>query len=233
MRAFFTALAVLFAAFAASAQEAGNSVGAGRSESAESGDGIAKNAYSGPAATPVHTYDTSGIAPLPPLVSQADSLHLPAMSLCGQVMPIGMYPLACGGWYDWDLHKGLNVNVGASVFAQFGKNARRGAGFSQNISMMYAAPLTGKLSLAVGGYLNNTFWARSSFRDAGLSAVLGYKFNERWEAYVYGQKSLVDNRKMPLCLRGFCGMGDRIGAAVKYNFSESSSIQISVESSSR
>lgn len=233
MRYVFTTLAMLFAVLAASAQDIGKGVSVERNEEAALGDDAALRPHSADVASPVHAYDASDIAPLPPLASPEDSLHLPAMNLRGQVMSVGTYPLMWGGWHDWELHKGLNVNVGASVFAQFGKNARRGAGFSQSISMMYAVPLTGKLSLAVGGYLNNTFWAHSSFRDAGVSAVLGYKFNERWEAYVYGQKSLTDNLRMSPYLRDICGAGDRIGAAVKYNFSESSSIQISIESSGR
>lgn len=184
-------------------------------------------------AMPTHTYDTSGFAPS--LLQQAatDSLHLPLLNMKGQVMPIGMYPLAWCGWNNWDLHKGLNVTVGASVFAQFGKHAHHGAGFSQNISMMYAMPITDKLSFAVGGYFNNTYWAHDNFRDTGLTAVLGYKFNEHWEAYVYGQKSITNNYQMSPYLYNIGNMGDRIGAAVKYNFNESSSIQLSVETSNR
>ena len=66
-----------------------------------------------------------------------DSLYLPLLNRFGQTRSIGIYPLWWGGWYDWQLHKGLNVNLGASVFAQFGKNAwHKGAGFqpSQTIS---------------------------------------------------------------------------------------------------
>lgn len=167
------------------------------------------------------------------LYQHRDSLHLPPLTLNGHVMPIGMYPLSWGGWYWWDLHKGLNVNVGASVFAQFGKHARHGAGFSQNISAMYAMPLTDKLSLAVGGYLNNVYWAHDSYRDAGVSAVLGYQFDENWEAYLYAQKSLVDNNKFhrftPYPLYDMGELRDRIGAAVKYNFSPNFSVQLSVE----
>lgn len=164
------------------------------------------------------------------LYQYRDSLHLPPLSFNGHVRPIGMYPLSWGGWYSWDLHKGLNVSVGASVFAQFGKHARHGAGFSQNFSAMYAMPLTDKLSLAIGGYMNNVYWAHDSYRDAGVSAVLGYQFDERWEAYLYAQKSLVDNKKfMPYPLYDMGELRDRIGAAVKYNFSPNFSVQISVE----
>ena len=62
---------------------------------------------------------------------------------------------------------------------------------------MYATPLNEKLSLARGGYLNNLYWQHNSMRDAGLSAVLGYQFDEHWEAYLYGQKSIVANGFTP------------------------------------
>ncbi len=158
-----------------------------------------------------------------------DSLHIPTMNRYGQVASINMYPLYLGGWSDWNLHSGLNVNLGASVFAQFGKHANHGAGFSQDISAMYAMPVTGKLSFAVGGYYNNIYWAHDSYQDAGLSAVLGYKFDEHWEAYLYGQKSLVNNHNIPYTLYDMNALGDRIGAAVKYNFNPNFSVQVSFE----
>ena len=157
-----------------------------------------------------------------------DSLHLPVLNSFGQVPYIGMYPLGWGGMYNWDLHEGLNVSLGASAFAAFGKHAPRGAGFSQNISAMYAVPLSGKLSFAVGGYFNNVYWTSRSYQTAGLNAVLGYKFNERWEAYLYGQKSVV-NKRMPPLLYDMNDLGDRIGAAVKYNFSHNFSVRVSIE----
>ncbi|WP_308269303.1 hypothetical protein [Prevotella sp.] len=126
-------------------------------------------------------------------VEMQDSLHLPKMNMYGQPETIAHYPLNFGGWYDWGLHKGLNVQIGASVFAQFGKGAHSGAGFQQNIAMMYATPINDKLSVAVGGYMNNINYAGDNWRDAGLSAVIGYRFNEHWEAYVYGQKSITNN----------------------------------------
>ena len=160
----------------------------------------------------------------------SDSLHLPVLNRFGQIpyYYIGMYPSLWGGYPSWYLHEGLNVNVGASVFAQFGKNAYHGAGFTQDLSMMYAAPLTKKLSMAVGGYVNNLFWMHDTFRDGGLNAVLSYRFDDHWEAYLYGQKSLV-HTKMPMPLYGMSNIGDRIGAAVRYNFSPSFSIQVNVE----
>lgn len=97
--------------------------------------------------------------------------------------------------YGYGLHKGLNVSLGASAFATFGKNVPHKGGFSQNINATYLAPLTkdGKLWIAGGGYFNNTFWGSDSYRDVGLYAIMGYKFNEHWEAYMYGQLSLSNN----------------------------------------
>lgn len=166
-----------------------------------------------------------------------DSLALPRLNYLGQMaQPIhrwyGMSPVYGGmglGWDNWELHKGLNMNLGASVFAQFGKHARHGAGFSQNIAAMYAMPLSKNLSFAAGGYLNNTYWGHDTYRDAGLSAVLGYRFNDHWEAYLYGQKSLVSSNYIPYPLYDMNALGDRIGAAVKYNVNKNFSITLSVD----
>ena len=158
-----------------------------------------------------------------------DSLHMPLLNQYGQMPYINSYPMYWGGYYNWLLHKGLNVNVGASVFASFGKHAARGAGFQQNISAMYAMPLTDKLSIAVGGYLNNVWWQRNNYRDAGINGVLSYRFNEHWEAYLYGQKSFLDKNRIPWPLYDMSELGDRIGAAVRYNVNPSFSIQVSVE----
>lgn len=158
-----------------------------------------------------------------------DSLSLPPLNRYGG-MRLCSCPTDFFGLYDWDLHKGLNVNLGLSVFATFGKHAPKGAGFSQNIAAMYAVPLTGRLSLAVGGYFNNISWTGHIYRDAGFNAMLGYRFNERWEAYLYGQKSMTNNR-IPMPLYDMGDMGDRIGAAVRYNVSPSFSIQMSVSRS--
>lgn len=160
-------------------------------------------------------------------MQHTDSLHLPAFDSLGR-MYVNMYPLDWCGAYNWDLHTGLNVNLGASVFASFGKGAWRGSGFGQNIAAMYAIPVNNKLSIAVGGYLNHLYWTSDSYMDAGLNAVIGYKFDEHWEGYIYGQKSLT-NKRMPYPLYDIGNIGDRIGAAVKYNFSPSFSIQVAVE----
>ena len=164
-------------------------------------------------------------------LAAADSLHLPVLNRYGQTY-INMYPYDWVGFYDWQLHKGLNVSLGASVFATFGDSPWKGAGFAQSISAMYAVPITSKLSLAVGGYMNNLYWSHDAYRDAGFNAVLGYKFDEHWEGYVFGQKSLL-NKSMPMPLYDMGRIGDRIGAAIKYNFNPSFSIKVTVEAEKR
>ena len=158
-----------------------------------------------------------------------DSLHLPLMDASGRVLSAGYMPFGLMNWSSFGLHRGLNLSVGASVFAQFGKHAHGGVGFTQHISALYAMPLTNRLSLAVGGYFDQMQWNHNTVHDAGLTAVLGYQFNEHWEAYLYGQKSLVNSRDVPYYLYDIGAVGDKIGAAVKYNFNPSLSIQMSVE----
>ena len=163
--------------------------------------------------------------------------HLPVLTETGLVPPLshygygyGMPWLGWGSWGMWRLHEGLNVSLGLSVFSTFGSgDTWSGAGFAQNLSMMYATSLTNKMSLAVGGYMKNASWAHDSYRDAGLSAVLGYQFDEHWEAYLYAQKSIVQNKLMPLPLRDITNMGDRIGVGVEYHFSPAFSIGVSFE----
>lgn len=194
-----------------------------------------------PAVGDVDTYSAGVMrqyAPLPPSLhfepwtATNDSLHLPALTNDGRMMPLGYYPMSPFGWGSfgtWRLHEGLNFSLGASVFAQFGRNAHHGAGFGQSISAMYAMPITDKLSFAVGGYLNNVYWHRDASREAGLTAVMGYKFNDHWEAYLYGQKTLTNSRNIPYPLYDMGWMGDRIGAAVRYNINPSISIHVSME----
>lgn len=97
--------------------------------------------------------------------------------------------------YGWGLHKGLNLSVDLSVFATFGKHAPHWGGFTQTINATYLTPLTkdNKLWMALGTYLNNINYGGDNFRDGGVYGILGFKFNEHWEAYVYGQVSVANN----------------------------------------
>ena len=168
-------------------------------------------------------------------------VHLPTLTDRGTMAPINMFPYYGWNYGLWDLHPGLNVSLGASVSVAFGKGAYSGAGFEQNISMMYAVPLSKRLSLAIGGYFENINWGRYTSRDAGLNAVLGYQFNDHWSAYAYLQKSLVSHN-LPAYMNGWGGygygfgrgdIGDRIGAAVRYSPNKNFSFEVSVEADRR
>lgn len=91
------------------------------------------------------------------------------------------------------LHQGLNASLGLSVMAGFGKGAPHGAGFAQNLSATYLAPLGKKGWLAAGGYVDHLNWDGMNITNGGLQASLGYQFNDQWSAWVYGQKSIVNN----------------------------------------
>ena len=161
----------------------------------------------------------------------------------------------------WQVHEGLNLNVGAAVFTQLGSGRRKGVGLQQDLNMLYVVPINNRLFAAGGFYLNNINWGGSNMRNVGVSAVAGYKFDEHWEAYVYGQKSITGNAHrflgyMPYSTcNAHCGMGgiggfsnfygmptlspydldcmgDRLGATVRYNFNSSTSIEVSIETRS-
>lgn len=175
---------------------------------------------------------TSATAFRPAGIETADNpLPLPQVSTNGTFHRFTPIAFAWDWGSSWDLHKGLNLHLGASVFSSFGKHRFNGSGFSQRIAAMYAVPLSAKLSLAAGGFFNNTLWREKNYHTAGLSAVLGYKFNERWEAYLYAQKAIVQKTALPLLWYDYQSIGDRIGAAVKYNITPNFSIQMSVEQS--
>ncbi len=140
------------------------------------------------------------------------------------------------------LHTGLNVSLSMSVFAQFGKHARGGAGFTQSIDATYVQPLGRKAWLAVGGYVDHTNWNGDSFTTGGLYGELGYQFDDYWAAYIYGRKSLVNDGSLGygypmgydyygLYDTGMMGydLGDKLGAAVRWTPNEKFSMQLSVE----
>lgn len=162
-----------------------------------------------------------------------DSLvALPALSSFNGV-PIS-YPYSMYGTFDdWCLHKGINASMGMSVTVGLGSDSYSGAGFSQNLAVMYATDINKRFSIAVGGYFNHLDWNGAGYKDAGFSAILGYHIDDRWDAYVYAQKSLV-NPRIPRYLRYIdSNIGDRIGAMVSYKLSPSTTVSVSVETVKR
>ena len=121
--------------------------------------------------------------------------NLPLITENGQtVTPNDFYYPAWGyGVGAWRLHKGLNINLGASAFASFGHGSNHGAGFSQDVSLMYVTNLSKKATLAVGGYVNHLTYRGDNYFVGGINAVFGYQFNEHWSAYAFVQKAFTSN----------------------------------------
>lgn len=79
---------------------------------------------------------------------------LPAIDNNGQVeIDNSFYPTPYWAWNTWPLHKGLNVNLGTSVFANFGGNGHHGAGFTQDVSLMYVTNLSKRQHLQLAATL--------------------------------------------------------------------------------
>ena len=217
---------MLLLGFVANAQETGTSLG-----SSSTTDRQERMATEPLTTEPMGL--TADVLPPVEVATAEDSLHLhlPMLNQWG-LMPRLMYsPIWWGGWNSWDLHEGLNVSMGASVFSTFGSgHSYHGAGFTQNVAALYARPLTDKLSFAVGGYFHRVSWAHDSWKDAGLTGLLSYRFNDHWEAYLYGQKSFIDKNvpRHPL-LYDMAGFGDRIGATLRYNLNRMVSFEVNVE----
>ena len=135
------------------------------------------------------------------------------------------------GYGDWQLHEGMNLTFGASVFASFGKNAYHGVGFGQNLAMMYAHPLSNRLTAAAGVYMNNLVWGAETYRTAGLTALLNYQLSERLDAFVFGQKQLLTNVPLPMRFFNWSEVGDRIGVGLHYKVTPAFSFSASFSSS--
>lgn len=220
-------IAALFCTALPAQNESNASDIAPRSSEAAMADTVVVAASS---ATPPAASSATSLAASSATSIASSPLHIPTLTSLGTMPSMRFYPYMWGGFHTWDVHEGLNATLGASVFSTFGSgNTYSGAGFSQNLSLVYAKPLTERLSLAVGGYFNNMFWAHDTFRDAGLTAVLGYQFDEHWSGYLYGQKSMLPNSRIPHHLMDMGELGDRIGAAVRYTFNPSFSIQVSFD----
>lgn len=58
---------------------------------------------------------------------------------------------------------------------------------------MYVTNLSKKATLAIGGYFNNMQYRGDNYTTAGISALLGYRFDEHWSAYAFVQKAFSSN----------------------------------------
>lgn len=176
----------------------------------------------------------SGFCALPLSAQESDisveeePLSLPPLTERGTIAHYPYFYTPFSGFSDWYLHKGLNASMTASV----GWNKEWGTGFSNSLSLVHANLLAPRLSYAVGVYTSHLDWGPVTVNDAGLTAMLGYRLDERWEAYLFAQKSVV-NQRMPLPYYIADDLGDKIGASIRYNVSPSFSVQLGVWESRR
>ena len=128
-----------------------------------------------------------------------------------------------------DLHDGLNVSFGTSVFASFGKNAFHGVGFTQDISLLYTVPLSAKTSLTVGGFADFTQYAHTSSHRVGVSVALDHDFNEKWSATVFGHKTLANDGLPFVPYDDFRHPGSSLGTTVRYRPGENFSLEVTMQ----
>jgi len=153
------------------------------------------------------------------------ALALPPLTYRGTIARYPYWGSLLYGYNDWSLHRGLNASLTAAAIFGFGHNA--GTGFANSLSVMYADNITPKLSFAIGGYASFFDYAGRQMKDAGLTAMLNYRFDEHWEAALFAQKSVLQPN-VPPHLYWMSDVGDKIGAAVHYHFNPSLSIGLSV-----
>lgn len=133
--------------------------------------------------------------------------------------------MLCGSYNDWALHRGLNASLSASAIIGLGRHA--GSGFANNFALMYADSITSKLTYNLGGYYSFLNYSGCQLRDAGLTAMLNYRFDEHWEATAFFQKSLMQPT-LPPPLYWVSDVSDKIGASLRYNFNPAVSVSVSV-----
>ena len=188
-----------------------------------------------------------------PSLSMAPATNLPARNQ-GKTdkKPVGneeesdstrWYPTPYSTYYNYGLlHEGLNVSLDISAFATFGKHAK-GGGFGQRLTATWLQRLGKRGWVAAGGYINHLNWRGDSYTSGGLTAEVGYQFDDHWAAYVYGQKSLVNQGGAYAGYSpygpGYYGwgysplmgndLGDKLGAAVRWTPNRTFSVELSVE----
>ncbi len=178
-----------------------------------------------------------------PARSQRKPAEKPATPKEEESDSIRWYPTPYSTYYNnGPLHEGLNMSLDMSAFATFGKHAK-GGGFGQRLTATWLQSLGKRGWVAAGGYINHLNWRGDSYTSGGLTAEVGYQFDDHWSAYVYGQKSLVNQGGTYAGYapygRGFYGwgyapfmgndLGDKLGAAVRWTPNPTFSVELSVE----
>lgn len=122
-------------------------------------------------------------------------------------------PFGWGGL--WDVHEGLNAEIGMGVMVGFGKNNPfKGASFYEDATLLYAKSLGKHWSVALGGSLSRfKMWNKNEF-CGDVFALGNYKFDDHWSASIYASYN-----HMPAGM-GFYGMYGMFGGPDMMNFNE-------------
>lgn len=155
-----------------------------------------------------------------------------ALSVVRLATPVGFAPYYdfAGGPYGWALHEGFNAQVGLSVSAAFGKHAPHGVGFGQHVAFAYAQPFAKRWYWAAGLIAANTMWNHARMTELSIGALLGYRINERLDAYAYATKSIVKSSAQHFDTFWWNRPANwRVGAGVEYKFSPAFSMGLGME----
>ncbi len=129
---------------------------------------------------------------------------------------------------DWQLHSGLNAQLGTSVTVGFGKHSPRGAGIGTHAAFLYAVPFGQRFSVAAGVGTETLDWGRMKIRNAELMGVAAYKVNDFVNVYAYGSKSLLDESQCRMSPYRSFGK-ERWGGAVDFSLGRNVFVQFGIE----
>ena len=160
-------------------------------------------------------------------------LYVPSYAYGRPTLFTSWMPMGPFGWGSgWDLHEGLNAQVGMGVMVGFGKgNPFKGASFFTDASLAYAKQIDRHWSVALGGTLSRfKMWDKNEW-SGNLFGIANYQFDEHWSASVYASYN-----HMPLGadMFGFQEMAHfnenfaRFGGEVTYKFNENCAISVGV-----
>lgn len=173
-----------------------------------------------------------------PVATDADSARSTLLTLTRPAPPFYQpwafhAPALLTDFDSWQLHRGFNAQLGLSVTAGFGKYAPRSVGFGQNAAFMYVAPITPRLTVAGGLYVNNLDWGGYRQTEAGVTAMAAYRVNDFVNIYAYGSKRLTSpSRNFGFGLYPYLWDNSadyRYGAGVNVKVGKAADIQLNVE----
>lgn len=139
--------------------------------------------------------------------------------------------------YGWDLHEGLNGQIGMGVMVGFGKyNPFKGASFFTDASLVYAREIDKHWSVALGGTLSRfKMWDKNEWATQ-VFGIANYKFDNHWSASVYASYNHMPHGMgmyglyAPFDMMYFNQNFARIGGEVTYRFNNNCSISVGVSS---